>query len=175
LALPTVSVYACRFNGCVKTSPLVLSYKSSRSFVDDLVIKDRYEWVYEWDGRRHHVQEVALAFPAEMVRSVRVRVRCDVPGLYIDTVEDTRVTCNSKRKISPPLFRTPVTDKEGNTYNLVLETVTDDITKEEVGELELELTFIGPQGQILHKAFHRPVQLDTLLKEQLPPPAKKKK
>ena len=158
-----IDVFACRFNGCHLEDDISLRYKNEKTFADDVKIYDRYEWQYEWDDRIHHVQEVLLNFPYQEVQYIKLRVRCDSTGLYINTNEDERITCNSKRRYSQPDYRDFITDEQGNVFNLRIESVTEDIQEDEVGKVELEFIFLGKNNSVIYTAYHRPVQLDVEL------------
>lgn len=161
-----VSIYPCRFNGCHKEDTVTINYKEKREFADDLVIKDRYEWVYDWDDKTYHVQEVILGFSTKEVKKIYLDVKCETKGLYIETTEDHRVTCNQNRRFSDNFFREVKTDDEGNKYNMVIETVTNDIEPEEVGKVLLTFRFYAINNRLLKIVEYRPIQLDTLESEE---------
>ncbi len=162
-----VILYPCRFNGCFAEEAATFKYKSFREFADDLKIYDRYEWVYDWDGDTYHVQEVLLNFSSKEIKKIYVSVRCEAKGLYISTDQDHRYTCNQKRRIAEHNFRKEEIDEQGNKYRVLLESVTRNIQKENVGKVVMEFRFMGANNKILHIAEHRPVQLDTLEVEEV--------
>lgn len=155
-----LSVFACRYDGCVFETDLSIPYKEKITFADQVHIYDRYEWTYEWDGDIYHVQEVLVDFPYYDVRIVKLRVRCDVPGLYISTDEDNRLSCNERGRFSNVDFRNPKTDEQGNTYNLVIESVTRNISKDDAGSVELEFAFVDKHNGITFM-YHRPMQKEV--------------
>lgn len=153
-----LSVYACRFDGCVFESNLVLPYKEQISFADQVEIYDRYEWIYEWNNNIYHVQEVLLDFPYKDIKKVKLRVRCDVSGLYIATDDDYRATCHNRREYSNFDYRNVTVDDNGNTYNLLIESVTRDSVVENSGAVELEFVFVNKRNGVAATLYHRPVQ-----------------
>jgi len=155
-----VDVFACRYNGCRHEQTTMVVYKNNQSFADKITVYDRYEWEYEWNEKIHHVQEVLLAFPHKDVRKIKLRVLCDVRHLWIQTTENDRATCSSRRTFTPPDFKRVQTDENGNVYNLRIEAVTNNIQVEDTGAMEMIFTFIGWQNQILHEVAHRPTQRD---------------
>lgn len=155
-----VSFHACRYNGCQFEDKITVSYKDKITFADQVKIFDRYEWQYEWNDNTYHVQEVLLNFPFKDIRKVKLRVTCDVSGLYIRTDEELRATCNSKRDYSPVEFGAVETDEMGNVYNLRIESVTDNITKDQVGSVKMLFTFINWQNRVVHELTHIPIQLE---------------
>ncbi len=158
-----LDIFACRFNGCHFEKDISFKYKDEKTFADDVKIYDRYEWIYEWNDRIHHVQEVLLDFPYRDVKSIKLRVRCSETGLYITTNEDNRTTCNSRRRYSQPDYRDYETDEQGNTFNLRVESVTNNIQDDKVGSVELEFVFYGYNNRVLYTAYHTPLQRDVEL------------
>lgn len=153
-----IDVYACRYNGCQFEKTTTVTHKKTKIFADDLVIFDRYEWEYEWEGKTYHVQEVLLHFPDNEIRRVKLHVTCDAKGLYIKTTEDDRATCYSKRQFSPFDFGDEQIDEEGNVFNLRIETVTDNIQAKDAGKLLMEFTFINKQNSVIYETAYRPLQ-----------------
>lgn len=162
-----LSVYACRFDGCVYETNLAVPYKEQIAFADQVEIYDRYEWEYEWKDNIYHVQEVLLSFPYKDIKKVKLRVRCDINGLYIRTTEDDRATCNNRREYTNPDYRDPETDELGNAYNLLIESVTKDSIIENSGAVEMEFVFIDKRNRVAATLYHRPVQEEVIDEDEL--------
>lgn len=157
----SVSVRACRFNGCDEGIVVPINYKQAQTFGDTVEIYDRYEWEYEWDGDQYHVQEVLLSFPHHEVKKIKTRVRCDVTGLFTDPQEEHRLGCSTREQFTAPDYQDTRVDEEGNIYNLLLESVSRNFSADDVGKIEMEFVFFGKTNSVIHTAYHRPVQLET--------------
>lgn len=164
-----LSVIACRFDGCVMETEIELPYKSEIDFSDQVSIYDRYEWTYEWNDRKYHVQEVLLNFPYKDIKEVELRVRCEEGQLYIATNEDDRATCNNRRRYSNIDYRDFETDDQGNEYNLRIESVTEYLPDYPVGLVDMEFKFIHKRNHVVALINHYPVQLDDLAEEDEEP------
>lgn len=158
-----VSFHACRFNGCQFEDKLNIPYKNKITFADQVKVYDRYEWTYEWNNNTYHVQEVLLSFPAKEIRKVKLNVKCDARGLYIRTDEELRATCNSKRDYSQVDFGDEEIDEQGNIFNLRIESVTDNISEEQVGAVKMMFSFVNWQNRVIHELVHVPLQLEEPL------------
>lgn len=154
-----LSVYACRFNGCVFEDDFEILYKKESVFSEVVDVYNRYEWEYEWKNQVYYVQEVLLNFPYKDVKWVYLDVDCDNNKLYIETTEDDRATCNQRRKFTKSDFRSYTKDDQGNVYNLRIESVSNKMIVEETTDaVELEFSFIGYNNQIIDKLYHRPLK-----------------
>lgn len=158
----TFEIYACRYNGCMLEGEVAVTYKATKTFADEVTIKDRYEWEYESDNTRLHTQEVLVSFPQKQVQKVTLDVSCNDHGLSVKTYNDQTVSCYESVTYTRPEFRDILTDELGNSYNLELYTMTKGLEAGQSGTMLLEFTFYGQNNRLLAEVSHRPVQKEEI-------------
>jgi len=161
-----LSVFACRFDGCVYEKELTIPYRTKITYADKVKVYDRYEWTYEWNDEIYHVQEVLLVLPAKETSKVKLKVRCDKRELHIPTTEDNRASCRESREFTNADYQYVETDELGNVYNMRIESVTNNISIEDSGSVELEFIFFDKQNNVAHTVLHRPVQKEEVSKNE---------
>lgn len=153
----SLEIVACRFDGCRQESKATVVYRPERTYADEVVIKERYNWVYDWNNKTHAVQELLIGFPIKDIRAVRLQLLCEKRSAYIATTERDRLTCGSKRLLTRGDFSKPKTDKEGNVYNLRIEIVTNATVDASTTGINLRVDFLDMRNRYFSELQHKPI------------------
>jgi len=156
----SLDVYACRFNGCMYEGDVAIANKPSKEYVDDVAIIDRYEWQYEQGDNKIHEQEVLISVPLDGLHRIGLDVTCTFTKHYLRTYSDERTGCSQEYRYSQPDFRDEKTDELGNVYNLLVYSVSKNLTAEEAGSIAMTFEFFDLKNKSLGTLVHVPQQFE---------------